>query len=66
MSVPSYVMRSVRQSIGLSKLDTSKDDKILRLSGNEIFRLYCDWHGLINWSGILWDTVKLLEDHKGE
>lgn len=32
-----------------------------RMSGREMFAEYCEWHGLINWSDILWDVVQALK-----
>lgn len=29
------------------------DEDIANMSANEIFREYCEWHGLINWANTL-------------
>lgn len=36
------------------------DESIERMSPKEAFEEYCQWHGLINWSHTLWDTVNSL------
>lgn len=33
------------------------DEQIAIMSPKEVFHEYCEWHGLINWSDELWNTV---------
>ncbi|MDE7423945.1 MAG: hypothetical protein K2N51_09660 [Lachnospiraceae bacterium] len=40
------IMEAVRQRMGLEKDDTSKDDEIMKMDKEEVFREYCQWHGL--------------------
>ena len=40
------IMEAVRQRKGLEKDDTSKDDEIMKMDKEEVFREYCQWHGL--------------------
>jgi hypothetical protein len=45
------VIRDIRENLGVDPNDTSKDDEIDRMSLGEIFNRWCEWNGLINWSG---------------
>ena len=40
------------------------DETIAQMSPEEAFREYCEWNGLIGWSGTLWRAVKGLEGAK--
>ncbi len=43
------IIRDVRGNLGLEPDDLSQDDKINRMSPNEIFNRWCEWNGLINY-----------------
>jgi hypothetical protein len=45
------IIRDVRENLGIDPDDTSKDDKIDRMSLDEIFNRWCEWNGYINLSG---------------
>ncbi len=44
------IIDDVRESLGLKRGDTSKDDKINNMSPNEIFNRWCERNGFINYS----------------
>ena len=41
------IMEAVRQRMGLEENDFSKDDVIMQMDKEEIFREYCQWNGLL-------------------
>lgn len=45
-----YIIKDVRENLGIGPDDTSKDDEINRMSLNEIFNRWCEWNGFINLS----------------
>ena len=52
--IPSGVLAAIRKYLGASHGgDTSYDDEISDMTANEAFSCYCNWHGLIDWSGDL-------------
>lgn len=51
------IIRDVRENLGVDLEDTSKDDMINRMSSNEIFKRWCEWNGLINYSKIIRDVI---------
>ena len=51
------IIRDIRENLGIGPDDTSKDGEIDRMSLNEIFNRWCEWNGLINWSGRLRSVV---------
>lgn len=44
------IINDVREYLGVEPDDTSKDEKINRMSLNEIFSKWCEWNGYINGS----------------
>lgn len=46
-----YILRYVRQNLGLDANDTSKDDIIAKMPKREILDRVCNWNGLINYGG---------------
>ena len=38
------IMEAVRQRMGLDENDTSKDDKIMKMDKEEVFKEYCQWN----------------------
>lgn len=49
-----YVMRCVRQNLGLEADDESEDNEIYEMSKSEILNSVCTWNNLINYG----DTIK--------
>lgn len=41
------VMKAIRQGMGLDENDTSRDDKIMGMNKEEVFKEYCQWNGLL-------------------
>ncbi len=51
------IIRDLRENLLVDPEDTSKDDMINRMSSNEIFKRWCEWNGLINYSKIIRDVI---------
>lgn len=52
------ILVSIRQALGYDELDKSHDEEIKKMSPDEQFSLYCQWHGLLGgWSDKLKDVV---------
>jgi hypothetical protein len=51
--ISQHIIRDIRENLGIGPDDTSKDDEINRMPLGEIFNRWCEWNGLINWSGKL-------------
>lgn len=60
--VPPGVLEANRQRDDLEPHDTSRDAFYARRSGRQLFREYCQWHGLIGWGDMLWATVESLRE----
>lgn len=52
------IMYAVRQSLGLEKYDTSKDDIIATMDKDKILDNVCTWNGLINYGYIIKNWVE--------
>lgn len=60
------VMKAVRQSIRcVDENDTSKDEIIMAMPKEEVFRRYCTWNGLLGgWYQWLIDAVESIYEVK--
>ena len=52
-----FIMRAVRQNIGLDEDDTSRDEEIMEMSGEEIVDRYLTWNGIIGYTYNIIDVV---------
>ena len=52
-----FIMRAVRQNIGLEEDDTSRDAEIMEMSGEEIVDRYLTWNGIIGYTSDIIDVV---------
>ena len=52
-----FIMRAVRQNIGLEEDDTSRDAEIMEMSGEEIVDRYLTWNGIIGYTYNIIDVV---------
>ncbi len=53
------IMEAVRQRMGLEEDDTSKDDVIMKMDKEDVFREYCQWNGLLgSWYSELLSTIR--------
>ena len=50
---PEYILCKVRESKGLEKEDTSKDEKFNTLSPEEVWACCLNWEGIIGYEGTL-------------
>jgi hypothetical protein len=45
---PNYIMQKVRQNLGLEdEYDISKDEKINKMTPDEVWKRICEWKGLL-------------------
>ena len=51
---PEYIMMCVRQKLGIDAYVDSRDEKINKMSANEVFEHVCNWNGLLGYA----DTIK--------
>lgn len=50
---PEYIMKTLRQRLGLDESDTSKDNYLNTLSKNEVLYEVCQWDGLLGYDTII-------------
>ncbi len=54
-----YIMRDVRQNLGIKPDDTSQDEKIARMSKHEVFDRWLTWHNLIGgWASVILEGIE--------
>ena len=53
-----YLMRSVRQSIGLEEDDTSRDDAIMEMDSYELLDRFLEWEGIIGYTQKIVNILK--------
>ena len=58
------VIEAVRQNMGLEKDDESRDEEILQMSRDEVFRRFMTWNGIIGYEGTIKEAIE--EIYKGE
>lgn len=46
---PEYIMKLVRQKMGLEEWDDSRDDEIANMSHGEVFQRCLEWEGIIGY-----------------
>jgi hypothetical protein len=51
-------IEAVRQNLGLDQNDDSKDDEIMQMSREEIFRRYMTWHGIIGYESEIKEIIE--------
>ena len=52
-----FIMRAVRQNMGLEEDDTSRDAEIYEMDGEEIVDRYLTWNGIIGYTSYIIDVV---------
>lgn len=59
-SLPHRILGDIRQNLGAEDPnDTSQDNRINRMSADQLFDCWCNWNGFINWS----DTISSVLDN---
>lgn len=53
-----YIMKDLRQRLGLEPDDESKDDEIMSMSKDEVFESLLEWEGIIGYAGIIRSYVE--------
>ena len=54
---PEYIMKNVRQHMGVEEWDTSLDSKIDKMSPGEVLDRYWEYEGLMGYTSLIVDTV---------
>ena len=52
-----FIMRAVRQSLGLDEDDTSRDEEIMEMAGAEIVDRYLTWNEIIGYTSYIINVV---------
>lgn len=56
------IMEAVRQRMGMEEDDTSKDDIIMKMDKEDVFREYCQWNGLLgSWYSELLTVIRNID-----
>ena len=53
-----YLMRSIRQSMGLDEDDTSRDDAIMEMDSYELLDRFLEWEGIIGYTQKIVNILK--------
>lgn len=53
-----YLMRSVRQSMGIDEDDTSRDDAIMEMDSYELLDRFLEWEGIIGYTQKIVNILK--------
>lgn len=53
----SFIMRAVRQNVGLEEDDTSMDDEITEMDGEEVVSRFLEWEGIIGYTSTIIEVV---------
>lgn len=51
-------IEAIRQNLGLDEDDESKDDEIMQMSREEVFRRYMTWHGIIGYESEIKEIIE--------
>lgn len=54
---PEYIMKNVRQNMGVEEWDTSLDSEIDKMSPGEVLDRYWEYEGLMGYTSLIVDTV---------
>ena len=54
---PEYIMKNVRQNMGVEEWDTSLDSEIDKMSPGEVLDRYWTYEGLMGYTNLIVDTV---------
>lgn len=52
-----FIMEAVRQNMGLDEDDTSMDDEIMEMDGEEIVTRWLEWNGIIGYASDIIEVV---------
>lgn len=62
MPYPDYILRDVRQNMGVEPDDESRDDEIRTMSPTEIFDKWLEWQGIIGYSHRILNAIEEIFD----
>lgn len=57
---PEWLLKNIRQNLGLEPDDTSQDDEINAMSKQEVFERYLTWQGIIGYSNRIISVIETI------
>jgi len=57
---PEWILKNIRQNLGLEPDDTSQDDEINAMSKQEVFERYLTWQGIIGYSDRIISVIETI------
>lgn len=57
---PEWLLKNIRQNLGLEPDDTSQDDEINAMSKQEVFERYLTWQGIIGYSDRIISVIETI------
>ena len=54
---PEYIMKNIRQNLGLEPDDTSKDSEIMQMPKEEALERFLIWEGIIGYGNLIISAV---------
>lgn len=57
---PKWLLKDIRQNLGLEPDDTSQDDEINNMSKQEVFDRYLTWQGIIGYSNRILTAIETI------
>jgi hypothetical protein len=62
--LPTHIMKHIREALGFDAHDERHDDEIMTRSANELFDLWCNYEGLINYGDRVATTLDCIRRAK--
>ena len=57
IEVPEYIMRDIRENMYLEPDDTSRDEDILELDGEDFLNKWLEWNGICGYTRDIIDVI---------
>lgn len=57
---PEYIMRNLRERLGVNSKDTSQDEEIMSMSKETVLDEYLNYEGIIGYGGQIKDLVEMI------
>ena len=62
MKYPNWIVKNVRENLGLEPDDDSRDNEIATMSRREVFERWLTWQGIIGYGCYILDTIEEIWD----
>lgn len=56
--IPETILDDIRQNLGAEPGDTSEDERINRMTPDQLFDRWLTWHGIIGWGGQIRGAIR--------